>query len=126
VLSFAGLAMVHRGLAAAALIPLYAGAIIALRTLGGGLPDRLGPRHALTIAAAVAAAAASGTFFAFFDVRVGLGRSGARRGGRGLGRERRGRRGRDGLGRLMRGADPATGTRLEPRLSQCCAAYAAP
>jgi MFS family permease len=119
VLSFAGLAMVHRGLGAAAVIPLYAAAIIALRTLGGGLPDRLGARRALTISAAVAGAgltllaaahslplalvgalvagagqavavpalgllalrgvpetergAASGTFFAFFDVGVGLG-----------------------------------------------------
>jgi MFS family permease len=119
VLSFAGLSLVHRGLAAAAVIPLYASAIIALRTLGGALPDRLGPARALTISAVVAGAglavlaaadslplalagavvagagqavavpalgllalrgvpetergAASGTFFAFFDVGVGVG-----------------------------------------------------
>jgi MFS family permease len=119
VLTFAGLSMVHRGLAAAAVIPLYAAAIIVLRTLGGALPDRLGPRRALTGSALVAGAglallagagslplalagalvagagqavavpalgllalrgvpeaqrgAASGTFFAFFDVGVGVG-----------------------------------------------------
>jgi hypothetical protein len=57
VLSFAGLAMAHRGLAAAAVIPLCATAIIALRTLGGALPDRLGPGRALTLSAVVASAA---------------------------------------------------------------------
>jgi MFS family permease len=119
VVSFAGLALARRGLAARAVIPLYAATIIALRTLGGALPDRLGPRRALAGAAGVAGAglallaaagslpfalagavvagagqavavpalgllalhgvaesergAASGTFFAFFDVGVGAG-----------------------------------------------------
>jgi MFS family permease len=119
VVSFSGLALAARGLSAAAVIPLYAMAIIALRTLGGALPDRLGPRRALAGAATVAGVglallaaaaslplalagavvagagqavavpalgllalsgvpeaergAASGTFFAFFDVGVGAG-----------------------------------------------------
>jgi MFS family permease len=119
VVSFAGLALARRGLAAGAVIPLYAVTIIALRTLGGSLPDRVGPRRALALAATVAGAglallaaagslplalagacvagagqavavpalgllalrgvpeaergAASGTFFAFFDVGVGAG-----------------------------------------------------
>ena len=119
VLTFAGLALAARGAGAGALIPVYAGAIIVLRTLGGGLPDRLGAARALAGAAAVAAlglallalaqatwlalvavavagagqavavpalgllalrgvpaeerGAASGTFFAFFDVGVGAG-----------------------------------------------------
>jgi MFS family permease len=119
VVSFAGLALARRGLAAGAVLPLYASTIIAMRTLGGALPDRLGPRRALALAASVAAAglallaaagtltlalagavvagagqavavpalgllalrgvpetergAASGTFFAFFDVGVGAG-----------------------------------------------------
>ena len=54
VVSFAGLALARRGLAAGAVIPLYAVTIIALRTLGGSLPDRLGPRRALVLAATVA------------------------------------------------------------------------
>jgi MFS family permease len=119
VVSFAGLALSRRGLAVGAVIPVYAATIIALRTLGGALPDRLGPRRALASAAVVAGAglallaaasslplalagavvagagqaiavpalgllalsgvpegergAASGTFFAFFDVGVGAG-----------------------------------------------------
>jgi MFS family permease len=119
VVSFAGLALARRGLAAGALIPVYAATIIALRTLGGALPDRLGARRALALAATVAGGglallaaagslplalagasvagagqavavpalgllalrgvpeaergAASGTFFAFFDVGVGAG-----------------------------------------------------
>ena len=119
VVSFAGLALARRGLATGAVIPLYASTIIAFRTLGGALPDRLGPRRALALAATVAGAglallsaagslplalagaavagagqavavpalgllalsgvpeaergAASGTFFAFFDVGVGAG-----------------------------------------------------
>jgi MFS family permease len=56
VISFSGLTLTHRGLAAGAVIPLYAGAIIVLRTLGGSLPDRLGPRRALAGAAAIAGA----------------------------------------------------------------------
>jgi MFS family permease len=119
VVSFAGLALSRRGLATGPVIPLYAATIIALRTLGGALPDRLGPRRALAGAAGVAGAglallaaagsvpialagaviagagqavavpalgllalsgvpenergAVSGTFFAFFDVGVGVG-----------------------------------------------------
>ena len=119
VVSFAGLALARRGLPAGAVLPLYAGSIIVLRTLGGALPDRLGARRALVTAALVAGAglallggagtlpvalagavcagagqavavpalgllalggvpegergAASGTFFAFFDVGVGAG-----------------------------------------------------
>ncbi len=119
VISFAGLALARRGVAAGAIILAYAAAIIALRTLGGALPDRLGPVRALAGATVVAGAglallaaarspataiaavvvagagqavavpslgllalrgvpaeergAASGTFFAFFDVGVGAG-----------------------------------------------------
>jgi len=119
VVSFSGLALARRGLPAGAVLPLYAGSIIALRTLGGALPDRLGPRRAVVGSALVAGAglallavagslplalagavvagagqavavpalgllalagvpdaergAASGTFFAFFDIGVGAG-----------------------------------------------------
>jgi MFS family permease len=66
VISFSGLALAARGVAAGAVIPLYATAIIALRTAGGALPDRLGPRRAVAGAACAAGAglallAAAGT-----------------------------------------------------------------